>query len=145
MRVLSTALLSTSTLCLPACSPAIQDASQDANQPVAQPASEPTEPFTRLSFGLYRTDRASSLHAKFKPIVEALERSMTARLGHRVEIPIRIHKTYDAGLDALVRGTVDFVRFGPASYVLACQREPGVNLLAMEQKKGGKRFKGLAC
>ena len=46
-------------------------------------------------------------------------------------------------LDALTHGDVDFVRFGPASYVLAKRDEPGIQLLAVEQEDGLKRCKGV--
>src|SRR5262249_23565107 len=47
-------------------------------------------------------------------------------------------KTYDECLDKFVDGAVDFVRFGPASYVLAKQRQPGIQLLVAEREDGDR-------
>ena len=54
-----------------------------------------------------------------------------------------IFKSYGEANDALISGDVDFVRFGPASYVIAKDRDPGISLLAMEHKDGEKRFGGV--
>ena len=43
----------------------------------------------------------------------------------------------------LVKSEVDFMRMGPASYILAKQQNAQVQLLAMEIRKGKKRFKGV--
>ncbi|MCP4042533.1 MAG: PhnD/SsuA/transferrin family substrate-binding protein, partial [Gammaproteobacteria bacterium] len=55
----------------------------------------------------------------------------------------RIYSTYGDGIDALVHGKVDFVRFGPVSYVLAKERNPHIRLLAMESNGGKKLFNGV--
>jgi phosphonate transport system substrate-binding protein len=49
------------------------------------------------------------------------------------------------GLTDLVEGTVDFARFGPASYVLAKRQEPDLSILAIESQKGVKVFYGIIC
>jgi phosphonate transport system substrate-binding protein len=56
---------------------------------------------------------------------------------------LTIFEDYDSGIEALALGEVDFVRFGPASYILAEQQNKDVKLLAMELRKGLKRFNGL--
>ena len=96
-----------------------------------------------LQFGIYRTDKASTLYKSFLPIIVGLQDGLEAELKRPVEIEIKIFKTYQEGLDSLVNGTVDFVRFGPASYVLAKERNKNVQLLGMEHKKGKKIFKGV--
>lgn len=96
-----------------------------------------------LTFGLYQSDKATVMYRKFGPVLEALQAPMEARLNRPVDIELRIHKSYEEAQDALVAGQVDFVRFGPASYVMSKQREAGVQLLAMEHKKGEKRFNGV--
>ncbi len=96
-----------------------------------------------LSFGVYQSDKASEMYRKFNPVIQALQHNLELALNRPVVIELKILKTYEAGQDALVAGEVDFARFGPVSYILAKNRNPDVKLLAMENKKGKKRFKGV--
>lgn len=96
-----------------------------------------------LSFGLYQSDKATVMYRKFVPVLEYLQGNMERQLGRPVDIQLRIFKTYEEANDAIVNGDVDFVRFGPASYSIAKDRNPNIQLLAMEHKKGKKRFKGV--
>ncbi|MDM8536478.1 PhnD/SsuA/transferrin family substrate-binding protein, partial [Desulfobacterales bacterium HSG17] len=43
----------------------------------------------------------------------------------------------------LAKGDCDFARFGPASYILAKEKNKDIRLLAMEHKKGRKNFYGI--
>ena len=95
-----------------------------------------------LTFGVYQTDKATTTYRQFTPILEALQSSMEADLARPVDIELRIYRTYDGGIDALVQGEVDFVRFGPASYITARGQNEAIRLLAMEHKHGKKRFPG---
>ena len=114
-----------------------------ASQPVAEdPQPVALEPL-RLTFGLYQTDKATEMYRKFMPMLEAVQGNAGRILGRDVEVELRIFRSYEEGITALATGKVDFVRFGPASYVLSKQRNKHVQLLAMEQKKGKTRFKGL--
>jgi phosphonate transport system substrate-binding protein len=96
-----------------------------------------------LTFGLYLTDKATTMFAKFKPIVDHLESDLPKRLHRPVKITFKFSKTYDAAILALVQGDVDFVRFGPASYIIAKNRNSKLSLLAMELRGGKKRFNGV--
>jgi len=98
---------------------------------------------TSLSFGVYQTDKASVMYKQFTPVIKQLERNLSTRVERPVRIHLMIFKTYDEANDALVSGDVDFVRFGPASYVIAKQRDPAISLLAMEHNEGQKRFDGV--
>lgn len=106
----------------------------------ATPAHEDSE--LRLIFGVYTSEKATAMYRQFTPIIESLSETMEVQIGRPVDIEMKIYKTYDSAIDALVDGKVDFVRFGPAPYVLAKKRNPGIELLAMEGKKGKKRFQG---
>lgn len=102
-----------------------------------------SEPRTlSLSFGLYQSEKATTMYKRFTPVLEALQSDMEARIGRPVDIQLRIFKTYDQAIDAIATGEIDFVRFGPASYITAKARQPAVQLLAMEQENGDKRFQG---
>ena len=96
-----------------------------------------------LTFGVYQSDKATAMYRMFLPVIENVQERAEEILGRSVDIQFKIYKTYQAAQDALVTGEVDFVRFGPASYVLAKQRNAGIKLLAMELKKGKKRFNGM--
>ena len=96
-----------------------------------------------LTFGLYLTDKATTMFAKFKPAVDYLEKDLAIRLHRQVKIKLKLSKTYDAAITALVQGKVDFVRFGPASYIIAKSRNKKIQLLAMELRGGKKRFNGV--
>jgi phosphonate transport system substrate-binding protein len=101
------------------------------------------ESIIELKFGVYTTDRATEMYRTFYPILEVLQEDLSARLQQRTDIALRIYRSYEEALDALVNGEVDFVRFGPASYVLAKNRNPDVSLLAMEHKNGETQFEGM--
>ncbi len=96
-----------------------------------------------LNFGLYQSDKATEMYRKFTPVLEALQNSLNKSLGYPVKIEMRIYKTYKEAQDALVKGDIDFARFGPVTYILCRDRNPGITLLAMENKKGGRSFKGV--
>ena len=105
----------------------------------ASAVDEPIE----LTFGVYASDKATVMYKMFIPIVRQLQESAEVKLKRPVDIFIKIFRTYDEGIDALVAGQVDLVRFGPASYILAKAKNPNISLVAMESKKGEKRFQGM--
>ena len=95
-----------------------------------------------ITFGVYTSDKPSAMYRKFMPILDYLEDRL-GRDGLNVSIKIKIYPSYSAALDAIVNAEVDFARFGPASYVLAKERNRDIRLLAMEHKKNQKRFYGI--
>ena len=82
------------------------------------------------------------MHEKFGPIMEYLEKDFAAAK-HPASFDLKIYPSYNAALDALVTGDCDFVRFGPASYIKAKERNPDIRLLVMEHKNKQKRFSGV--
>ncbi len=101
-----------------------------------------TEPL-RLEFGVYPSDRATVMYRKFSPILDAIRVPLENQLNREVDIHMTIFEDYESGIKALANGDVDFVRFGPSSYILAERINPNVQLLAMELRNGLKRFNGL--
>jgi phosphonate transport system substrate-binding protein len=97
----------------------------------------------RLTFGVYQSDKATVMYRQFVPVLEALAARMEPSSGEKVDLELSIYKTYDEGIDALVTGKVDFVRFGPASYIAAKKRNPAIELVAVEEEDGSKIFTGL--
>jgi len=97
----------------------------------------------QLEFGVYPSDRAKVMYRKFSPILEALRRPLENLLQREVNIHMTIFEDYESGIKALATGEVEFVRFGPSSYILAEEIDPNIQLLAMELRNGLKRFNGL--
>lgn len=98
-----------------------------------------------LVFGLYSSDKPSAMVNTFRPLLNQIQQDLAQQLQQPVNIRIHIAASYDAGIDDLVQGRVDFARFGPASYVLAKQQNPAIQILAMETESGQKRFNGIIC
>lgn len=114
-----------------------------ACEPRTQPPSPEPIATLELTFGVYTSEKATSMYRMFTPVLEQLQERLEVELGQPVEIQLEIYKTYDGALQAFVAGKVDFVRFGPSSYVLAKQANPDVELLAVENNDGKRTFAGL--
>lgn len=95
-----------------------------------------------LRFATYATERPSEELRKMEPFQKDVELGLQQR-GVAARVDIRIFPTYAEANQALVAGDVDFVRFGPASYVVAKQKNHDLILLAMEGHEGKKHFSGL--
>lgn len=96
-----------------------------------------------LIFGTYAADKPTETVRKFKPFLDHVAAGMTDILGEPVTIKMKIAKEYEESIDHLASGAVDFARFGPASYITAHARNSDIQIVAMELKKGEKRFKGV--
>ncbi len=103
----------------------------------------PVQAKVSLTFGAYTADKPTAVVRQFRPLLDELEKLVAARIGEPVEIQMKVAASYERGLKDLVDGTVDFVRFGPASYIFAKREAPGLSVLAMESNKGKKRFNGV--
>ncbi|MBL4800634.1 MAG: PhnD/SsuA/transferrin family substrate-binding protein [Emcibacter sp.] len=99
----------------------------------------------KLTFGVYTSDKPSRMVTKFKPILKQIEQNMSDYLQEDIVISMQVYATYEKGIEAITTGKVDFMRLGPASYVFAKENEPGLSILAMENQKGKKTFKGIIC
>ena len=98
-----------------------------------------------LVFGTYAADKPSETVRKFRPLLDGLESALSRNLGEPVSISIHVANSYERGINELITGQVDFSRFGPASYVLAKDKQAAIKLLAMESSKGRKTFRGIIC
>ncbi|MCG7629376.1 PhnD/SsuA/transferrin family substrate-binding protein [Epibacterium sp. MM17-32] len=106
-------------------------------------AASPLRAEIELVFGTYAADKPSATVRKYRPFLTFLENRMEVILNEDVTIRLRISKDYETSIVDLAEGRVDFARFGPASYVHAMERNPGISIVAMESKQGEKRFKGV--
>lgn len=96
-----------------------------------------------LVFGTYSPDKPSAMVAQLRPSLNVIAKSMSEILDEEVEIRMKVVRSYDDGVALIVEGKVDFTRLGPASYVRAKDRNPGIDVLAMENKHGAKQFNGI--
>lgn len=96
-----------------------------------------------LVFGTYAADKPTETVRQYKPFLNYLSEQLTVELGEPVKIRMKIAKDYDTGIGHLADGDVDFARFGPASYVTVRERNPGIQIIAMEANEGSKTFKGV--
>ena len=96
-----------------------------------------------LKFGLYASDQADTVIGEHRPTLDVLEKVLQARLGKSVAIHTMLASSYEEGVNQIAEGKVDFTKLGPASYVLAREKEPGLSILATEAKDEKKRFKGI--
>lgn len=102
----------------------------------------PAQAQRTLTFGVYTSERATEMHTHFAPVIDDLTEAMRKKLLGPIAIKLKIYKDYEAALEGFLKGEVDFVRFGPASYVLAKDRNPKIQLLVAEQDDGEKKSLG---
>jgi phosphonate transport system substrate-binding protein len=95
-----------------------------------------------ITFGIYTSDKPTVMYQKFKPIIDYLQKCITQNDGDAT-VKMKIFPSYAAAVDALVAGNVYFMRFGPATYILAKDRDDNICLLAMENSNNKKRFNGV--
>jgi len=99
-----------------------------------------------LVFGVYTTDKPTTMVKAYRPILSALENVLTLELNEPVQIKLQVASSYQKGIDALVTGEVDFSMIGPASYIEASNSEPGLQILALDSSDGAKSFvRGVIC
>lgn len=96
-----------------------------------------------LVFGTYSPDKPSAMVAQLRPSLDEIAQSMTEILDEEVEIRMEVVRSYADGVALIVDGKVDFMRLGPASYVHAKAANPGLGVLAMENKNGVNYFNGI--
>ncbi|HEX5050535.1 MAG TPA: PhnD/SsuA/transferrin family substrate-binding protein [Planctomycetota bacterium] len=88
----------------------------------------------RLLFSSYSFRKATEVWKQFQPATRELSCLLTRQMGQPTEVELLVTKTYEECVDGLVDGDIDLVRVGPASYVLAKQRNPAIQLLAAERE-----------
>lgn len=101
------------------------------------------QPAKVIKFGVYTADKPTDVYNKFHPILEHVSKKLSEQLDRQIKIELIIGKNYDVTVNQLVRGEIDFARLGPASYINAKNANPGIQIVAMELKKGKKIFYGI--
>ena len=105
------------------------------------PALARAEPVV-LTFASYAKERPSEEMRKLQPFQQLLEDRLKIH-GIEAQIDVRIYPTYEQGIAAIADNQADFSRLGPASYIAAKARNPGLQILAVEASGGTKKFFGL--
>ena len=106
-------------------------------------SASPAQSAIGLTFGVYASNKPTEMISRFRPVLDVMETELTQSLGEPVKIRLRVAHTYEDGRRQLVEGQVDFVRFGPASYVLAKEQQPAITILATESNAGSRFIQGL--
>ena len=106
----------------------------------APPGTQPGEEV--LIFGVYAHIRSTEVQKKFSSLRRHLENSLAERGIHK-RVNLRIFSSYPEAIDALASGKVDFVRYGPVSYIQSKKINRNIRLLAMESNAGEKTFSGV--
>lgn len=100
---------------------------------------------TTLVFGAYTSEKPSAIVQRLRPSLNEIAKAMSETLGEEIKIKMEVVRTYEDGVARIVDGKVDFMRLGPASYVVAKAQNPGLEVLAMENKRGRKKNMGIIC
>ncbi len=95
-----------------------------------------------LVFGVYTSDKPSAMVRQLRPSLDIIAKRAGEILDEDVKIRLQVVKGYTAGAELILSGKVDFMRLGPASYVKVKKQDPGIELLAMENKNGANKFNG---
>lgn len=98
-----------------------------------------------LTFGTYSPDKPTDTVAQLRPTLDEVAREMTEILDEEVVIKLQVVRSYEDGVAQIVAGDVDFTRLGAASYVEARRINQDLDILAIENKRGAKRFNGVIC
>lgn len=100
---------------------------------------------TDLTFGVYASDKPSAMVEQIRPTINVVERNLAAILNDRVRIRLEVLRDYQTGREVLTSGQIDFARLGAASYVVAKEEAPQIELLAAELNGDAKSFGGVIC
>lgn len=95
----------------------------------------------QLLFGTYASQRPAEVFSKVRPVLDAIESSLEAD-DLQVRFDLRVLDTYTEVIDSLASGTLDIARLGPASYIMATDRQPQLSVLAQEDS-GSNRVEGV--
>ncbi len=109
---------------------------------MCQTALAKSTPIT-IKFGINSTDSPTVVGQKFIPVVKHIEGEMAKLLKQPVKIEFKIFRNYEGPIKSITKGTSDFVRLGPASYIHAKRKNPNIKLIVMGNRKGKRTFNGL--
>lgn len=98
-----------------------------------------------LTFGVDASDKPSAMVQQIRPTLDLLEQAVGQTLGEKVTISMIVESDYQLGIERLIQGHSDFERLGPASYVEAKKKAPGIAIIASERFGDSNFFEGVIC
>lgn len=98
-----------------------------------------------LTFGVDASDKPSAMVQQIRPTLDLLEQAVGQTLGEKVTISMIVESDYQLGIERLIQGHSDFERLGPASYVEAKKKAPGITIIAAERYGDSHFFEGVIC
>lgn len=96
-----------------------------------------------LIFGTYAFEKPTTTVKKLRPILNAVERELSARAGRTIKIKMRVAKSYRAAIRDIAKGRVDFGRYGQATYVMARAANRKIRVIAVEGDQKKKSFRSV--
>lgn len=96
----------------------------------------------KLNFGVYTTEKPTTMVNKLRPILNEIETRLSQRLERPVQIALQVSLDYEESIADLVKGKVDFARLEQSAYIQAKARQPGIKILAVEGDNRRSAFIG---
>ncbi|NCF11154.1 MAG: PhnD/SsuA/transferrin family substrate-binding protein [Gammaproteobacteria bacterium] len=96
----------------------------------------------QLDFGIYTTDKPTTMVRKIRPILDEIEVRLADKLERPVSIALQVSTDYTDAIDRVVDGRVDFARLEQSAYIKAKTSQPQIKVLAVEGDARRNAFKG---
>ncbi len=96
-----------------------------------------------LVFGTYAFEKPTTTVRKLRPILDAVETELSNRAGRPFKIKMRVAKSYRAAIRDIIKGRVDFGRYGQATYVMARAANRKIKVIAVEGDQKKKSFRSV--
>lgn len=96
-----------------------------------------------LVFGTYAFEKPTTTVRKLRPILNVLETELTKRLGRKVKVRMKIAPTYREAISDIIKGRVDFGRYGQAAYIFAKAANKRLKIITVEGDHKKKTFRSV--
>ena len=96
-----------------------------------------------LTFGTYTFEKPTTTVRKLRPILNALEAKLEEKLGRRVAVRMHVAPDYRSAIRDIVKGRVDFGRYGQAAYVMAKAANRRLRVISVEGDHKKKTFRSV--
>ena len=96
-----------------------------------------------LIFGTYAFEKPTTTVSKLRPILNLLEIELTKRLGRDIKIRMKVAPTYREAIKDIIKGRVDFGRYGQAAYVFAKAANKRLKIITVEGDHKKKTFRSV--
>lgn len=103
----------------------------------------PTQATETLIFGAYAFEKPTTTVRKLRPILNALETELSKQTGRTIKIRMRVASTYRGAIRDIIKGRVDFGRYGQAAYVFVKSANQHIKIIAVEGDHKKKTFRSV--